>query len=202
MFNKKHYIMLLTLATVMFCGTFFIVYIFSNMKNDITPENATNLVENEASENIPTSTEDIPEEAAFSVLPSTEVLMVIKDQEDNIISTETMDPYSILGKTAEDLARIFPTYQIVQFDDQRIIIEGSTYIKPEEIKYYLGIQDEEVVIILGNNDSQKIGLHSTEFSSYINTLLSHELIAVTSDEKAFLEQDPYYIERILQNLSE
>ncbi len=198
MLTKFQYFALLLVAVGVFFGAF--------AKFGISPEDISVEIASEEAENTPPqdiaqpNTTDVEE--AFNILPTTEILMVLKDQENNIVDSQKLDPYTIMGLNEDDLNSIFPSYKIVAFNEEQIILEGHTYIKPEEIIYYLGVRGHDIGIVLGEDEFLKIGLNVSDFSSYINTLLSHELIAVTVEDRVQLENDPYYIERILQNLSE
>ncbi len=102
---------------------------------------------------------------AFNILPTTEVLMVLRDQENNIISKERMDPYILMGLSKEDMVSMFPAYNLVEYSQESIVFEGNMYIKPEEMTYYLGLDDGEIGIVLGNDNFQRIGIKSSEFST-------------------------------------
>ncbi|OOB78269.1 MAG: hypothetical protein BEN18_07980 [Epulopiscium sp. Nuni2H_MBin001] len=196
MLTKLQYFALLLVAVGVFFGAF-AKFGLDNTKIEVAQEESEATPPTDIAQPNPNEVED-----AFNILPTTEVLMVLKDQENNIIDSQKLDPYTIMGLNKDDLSSIFPGYQVVAFSEEQIILEGNTYIKPEEIVYYLGVDGQDIGIVLGDDGFLKIGLSVNDFSSYINTLLSHELIAVTMEERIQLENDPYYIERILQNLSE
>ncbi|ONI44183.1 hypothetical protein AN641_08040 [Candidatus Epulonipiscioides gigas] len=148
---------------------------------------------------------DVPENVEIAhgpiILPTTKVEQIILDQNGDIISNDSINSYSVMGYTQEQLLQIYPTYQIDEFNENNVVLSKDVYIEQEPTIYYLGIENNEIGIKL-NDEFQKIGLQSDDFSSYENILLSHEIIAVSPEDKIKLEEDPYYIERMFQNLSE
>ncbi len=199
MVSKKQYLFLASVAVIVFFATFVGVYLLSNMiwfvpsiDNVATVEEHTETAEDNQSK---AETKD-----AFYILPSTEVMMVLKDQDGNIVDTELIDPYAIMGRTEQELLNIFPDYSVVAFNEQQVILEGSTFIEPQQVLYYLGVKDNNIGIVLDDDEFLELGLEAKEFSSYVNTFLTKELIPVTVEEKVSLQENPYYIEMILQNI--
>ncbi|OOB77392.1 MAG: hypothetical protein BEN19_02035 [Epulopiscium sp. Nuni2H_MBin003] len=194
MLSKRRYIMLTLFSVLLF--SLFAIYIGSlevPEKTNIAPEVTTidTVVLQEESKILVES----------QILPSTNIKIILKDQEDNIITVNEIDPYSVMCLDEQDFKNVFPDYEIIEFNQHQVTLSGNTYIEPEEVIYYMGSRDNEIGIVLGN-DFQIIGLKADGFSGYTNTLLTHELIAITSKDKIKLEEDPNYFERILQNLSE
>ncbi|WP_305768263.1 hypothetical protein [Candidatus Epulonipiscium viviparus] len=135
------------------------------------------------------------------VLPTTKVEQIAVDQNGEVVSTNELNAYSVMGLTKEELEVLYESYDVVEFSDDKVVLEKNVTVEPQEVTYYLGIMDNEIGICL-ENGFQKLGLQAKDFSSYENTLLAHEVIAVSEVDKLKLEDNPFYIERLLQNLSE
>ncbi|OON94302.1 MAG: hypothetical protein ATN31_03735 [Candidatus Epulonipiscioides saccharophilum] len=153
---------------------------------------------------LPTTTEPFlghSVDITSTVLPNTQVLQLAIDQNGNIVSTQELNSYSLIGYSKQDLEALYLNYHVIEFTPEKVVLVKNITVQPNSAIYYLAIVDNEVGIKI-NNTFQKLGLTSDNFSSYENTLLSHGVITVTEGEKAKLEKDPYYIERMLENLSE
>ncbi|OON95227.1 MAG: hypothetical protein ATN36_09035 [Epulopiscium sp. Nele67-Bin005] len=208
MLTQKQYLSLLVVAIGIFGALFFATYLYTtdgflfNTKSGFeiedvfeTPINSS--VTGDSSIQV---VEEKPQKV--TILPTTLIELIVRDQDGNLVTQEIVDPYSLMGLSEEEVASLFSNYNLIKFDSDNVILEGETYIEPERVKYYLGVRNDEIGIILEDEIFQEIGIQASEFSSYINTLLKFELISVDYEQKALLERNPYYIESILQNLTD
>ncbi|ONI42767.1 hypothetical protein AN396_13285 [Candidatus Epulonipiscium fishelsonii] len=200
----KHYFAVLG-SSVAICITVFLLTYYVIFKENSTPP-----IEHEAIiptiPTLPTTPilEPSPEvlEPEIHITPTTKVTITLKDQEGNIVSKEIVDSINMLQLTENDIRDLFPDYDLIEFTEKVVTLEKSIYIEPEEVIYCLGFRGDDIGIVIGENEFEPIGLNRNEFSSYVNTLLQHELISINVEDRERLRQNPYYLENILQSISE
>ncbi|OON93707.1 MAG: hypothetical protein ATN32_08730 [Candidatus Epulonipiscium fishelsonii] len=199
----KHYFAVLG-SSVAVCIAVFLLTYFLIFKENSTPAPAPAAKPETIIPNIPILDSPLDEvlEQETMITPTTEVTITLKDQEGNIISEEIVDSITMLQLTEKDIKELFPDYDLIEFNEEFVVLEKSIYIEPEEVVYCLGFRGDDIGIIIGENEFEPIGLNRNEFSSYVNTLLQHELISIDMEDRERLKQNPYYLENILQSISE
>ncbi len=202
-FMVKHYFAVLG-SSVAVCIAVFLLTYFLIFKENSTPAPAPAAKPETIIPNIPILDSPLDEvlEQETMITPTTEVTITLKDQEGNIISEEIVDSITMLQLTEKDIKELFPDYDLIEFNEEFVVLEKSIYIEPEEVVYCLGFRGDDIGIIIGENEFEPIGLNRNEFSSYVNTLLQHELISIDMEDRERLKQNPYYLENILQSISE
>lgn len=203
MLNKKQFVTLLVGGAIVFFitfGLFFAYFYYQGIKEP--------LVEKESIEASVTLIDEKPslgtiiEEAV--ILPTTKISLQLVDDQYRKITEKEVTSYPLVGVTKEELQRRFVDCKILQFDVNEVILQKQFISKNEVKSYSLVIQEGMLGILEKGNGSQFISLNLPEesFSSADLVLFEGQGLPISLKQKIQLQQEPYYIEQILQNYSE
>lgn len=204
MFTKKQFITLLGIAIGIFLIFFTAFYTVSYRKGlEESIVNPDALVETfEDASAIDEVSEEVEEDSV--IRPNTRITLKVLDQNDFLVDQQEINSLSLLGKNSEDLLNLFKGYEIDYFTDQAVSLTKRVYGISEAPTYKLGVQDNEIGIIVGGSQPSFISLklYTKDFSTHTVEMLREQAISLTIEQKNRLEKDAYYIEEILQNYNE
>lgn len=202
MLSKKQYIWMLVSASLIFITIFVFSYIYTVTHIEpLVPE------ETEISKKEQSIVEDIAEASHdmsnITILPSTNILIRVKDQYDNLLNEQVLEANSLVGLDEQEIIQMFRGYDVETFDHREVVLEKVEYVQTRELRYRLAIQEGEIGIATeGKEEFVNLGLPTKDFSKKTNLLIMNGLISISPSQKSSLEKDPDYIEYILQNFSE
>lgn len=203
MFNKKQVIRLTIGGGILFIVTFAICfgYFYSKgTKDPITPKDEV-LVQASSNRTVPSieTMQEVP-----TVLPTTQIKIQVVDSNQKLITEKQVDAKTLLGATKEDIARQFKAYKVIQFDTYEVILQKQMIAEEVPITYSVVIQEGTLGILEKGQKTTFISLDLSEdeFSRGDLALFSGEGLSITLSQKIALQQQPYYIEQILQNYNE
>ncbi|MGL6175038.1 MAG: hypothetical protein ACRC1P_10585 [Cellulosilyticaceae bacterium] len=202
MLSKKQYIWMLVSASLIFIAIFVFSYIYTvtHIEPIVPDETEITKKEEGVSEEVAEASRDT---SNITILPSTNVLIRVKDQYDNVLNEQVLEANSLVGLDEQAIAQMFRGYDIETFDHREVVLEKVEYVQTQELKYRLAIQDGEIGIATdGKEEFVNLGLPTKDFSKKTNLLIINGLVSISASQKNSLEKDPDYIEYILQNLSE
>lgn len=202
MLSKKQYIWMLVSASLIFIAIFVFSYIYTVTHIEpIVPEETE--ISKKAESTSEETTEASHDTSNITILPSTNVLIRVKDQYDNVLNEQVLEANSLVGLDEQAIAQMFREYDIEAFDHREVVLEKVEYVQTQELKYRLAIQDGEIGIATeGKEEFVNLGLPTKDFSKKTNLLIINGLVSISPSQKSSLEKDPDYIEYILQNFSE
>lgn len=202
MLNKKEFVKLLIGGAIVFFavfGTFFAYFYYQGMKEPIVPKETI-----EVSSMVEDMTEVEIVEDQDKVLHTTKVwIQVVDDQYSPIVKKE-MSTLALVGLTRDELMRRFEGYKLIQFDESEVVLQKQLMAQATPKTYSLVIQEGMLGILEKGEASQfiSLGLSEDAFSVADLVLLEGKGLDITLKQKIQLQQQPYYIEQILQNYSE
>lgn len=211
MLTKKQYLFTIITMIVVFISAFSFFYRNVN-RNIVTAENTQEHTPQETEkETSPVPEENVTnlvqKEALQIILPTTKIDMNIVDTKDNILSVAQVDPISLLNLSKEDLENRFLDYDIVEFSSDKVSLKKTIEQDETTKEYRLGTKDDKVCIVTYDKDSQlkeymSLDLSVQAISAHLYNQLLTEQIVLTKEQKDILQESPYYIEEILQNIEE
>lgn len=204
MFTKKQFITLLGIAVVIFLIFFTAFYTVSyrkGLEESIVNPNA--LIETfEGISDIDEVSGEVEEDSVIT--PDTRITLKVLDQNDLIVEQQEISSMSLLGKNSEELLNLFKGYELEHFTDKEVILTKTMYVVSEAPSYKLGVEGDEIGIVVGGSNPAfiSLNLYTKDFSSHTVEILKEKAISLTIEQKNRLEKDAYYIEEILQNYNE
>ena len=138
------------------------------------------------------------------ITPDTRITLKVLDQNDLIVEQQEISSMSLLGKNSEELLNLFKGYELEHFTDKEVILTKTMYVVSEAPSYKLGVEGDEIGIVVGGSNPSfiSLNLYTKDFSSHTVEILKEKAISLTIEQKNRLEKDAYYIEEILQNYNE
>lgn len=202
MFTKKQFITLLTVATFVFIIIATVCFQLAYRKGISDPIVNPNAVIETFDPEEPIV--EVETEESSRILPTTKITAKLLDQEGYIIEEQSLNTLSLLSKNMEEVQALFKDYRIEKFTPEEVILTRQTYIVKEAPSFSLGIEQNQIGIIVGGRTPSfiNLGLNTRDFSARTIELISNQSIQLTIEQKRKLEKDAYYIEEILQNYSE
>lgn len=206
MFTKKQFITLLGVAVIVFLVLFTAFYTVSyrkGLEESIVNPNA--LIETfEGVSDIEEVSGEIEIREDTLITPNTRVILKVMDQNDSIVEQQEVSALSLLGKNADDLLSLFRGYELEQFTEDEVILTKQMYVVSEAPSYKLGVEGNEIGILVGGSRPSfiSLSLYTKDFSTHTVEMLKERAISLTIEQKNKLEKNAYYIEEILQNYNE
>ncbi len=211
MLTKKQYLSMLITTVVVFISAFSFFYRNLN-RNIVTLENTQEAMQKEDKKDTNAVTQEnvtdlAKQEDEQMILPTTKIDMNIVDSEDNILSVAQVDPISLLSFSKKDIEKYFLDYEIVEFSSDKVSLKKVIEQDESTKEYRLGTKDDKVCIVTYDINSQlkkyiPLDLSVQAISAYLYNQLLTENIVLTKEQKNILQESPYYIEEILQNIEE
>ena len=202
MFTKKQFITLLTVAAFVFIiiatACFQLAYRKGISDPIVNPDAVIETFDPEE------PIVEVETEEDGRILPTTKITAKLLDQEGYIVEEQALNTLSLLSKTMGEVQALFKDYQIEKFTPEEVILTRQTYIIKEAPSFALGIENNQIgIVVEGKTPSFiNLGLSTRDFSKRTVELISNQSIQLTIEQKRKLEKDAYYIEEILQNYSE
>lgn len=206
MFTKKQFITLLGVAVIIFLVLFTAFYTVAyrkGLEESIVNPNA--LIE--TFEGV-SEVEEVSGEAEIKedrvITPDTRVTLKVLDQNDLVVEQQEISSLSLLGKNAGELLNLFKGYELEGFTEEEVVLTKQMYIVSEAPSYKLGVEGNEIGILVGGSrpDFISLNLYTKDFSAHTVQMLKERAISLTIEQKNKLEKNAYYIEEILQNYNE
>ncbi|MGL4800489.1 MAG: hypothetical protein ACRCWY_14005 [Cellulosilyticaceae bacterium] len=203
MFTKRQFTTLLLGGSILFfialavCYTYFY---YTGVKTPIAQEEVV-----QARETLSTS-QDIKEsvDTDMKIVPTTKMRLQMVDGNRKVITESEMDATLFLGVTEGMLKERMKDYEIVQFDAYEVILQKQMPEKTTPITYALVVQDGFLGILEQGPQQSFLSLQlpETYFTPQDLQLFVGSGMPITLNQKLELQQQPYYIEQILQNYNE
>lgn len=201
--SKKQFIALLVGGALVFFVTFGACYMYFYYQGIKEP-----LVTAEYTETSVTFAEEVlevqGEEQPLAILPSTKVELQVVDEQYKTVLKKTLETQALLGFTEEDIKARFTDCVVLQFDAKEVILQRQVVTMSEPTTYSLVIQGGILGILETGSETQFIPLNLSEniFTMTDLALFGGEGLSITLKQKMQLQQEPYYIEHILQSYHE
>lgn len=197
--NKKQYIITLGAAVLIFFTLFIISYSYAYQKNLKNPIVVPDEMEIEAASQV----EEVAETIEDVIGIDTHIVVKLIDKNKGRISESEIDPLSLLGLNKEEIEKRFKEYRLQKFSTEEVVLNKLIETAPKEVAYKLGIKDSVIGVIEEETEQfTSLGLPVKTFSKGMMMLIINQTIEINATEKEKLEQNPYYIEQILQSYAE
>ena len=204
MLEKKQYWITLLVAAIAFFILFIATYFIVMGKNKVVIPMVGQVLEEKNSPRLVVNNSL----QAQKILPSTEILLYLQNNNKEKLETVTLNATSLLGLTKDELQERFKDFSIETFSEEEVKLFKTVASDSEgleqlgEVKNYaLSIEDDEVCIkeVASGRVVGHVARKATDFSSYLYSLLLKESIIITSAQKEALLKDASVLQKILQD---
>ncbi|MGL4363120.1 MAG: hypothetical protein ACRCSG_07650 [Cellulosilyticaceae bacterium] len=215
--NKKQMMNLIVGSIIVFIIMFGLCYAFfysqgtkEPLITDETVETSLNadgdngeMITQIASQKLPqTSQQTLPIE---SIQADTKIKLQIIDETGQVIQEKEIDAVPLLGMTETQIKERFSTYDKIIFDEEETVIQKVSTTNKISSQYRIVIQDG-IIGIKSNEELEEefisLNIPKEVFSKSDLEYFQGEGLEISQGQKIQLQQQPYYIEKILQDFQE
>ncbi len=143
-------------------------------------------------------------EAVPTVANDTKITLQMLDADGEVIAEEAIRNETLLGMTQTMVEQVFSEYTLTSFDAKEVCLQKQLQPFTTTATYTLVMRDKTLGILEAGAEGGFIPLQlpASTFTAKECALFEGSGLPITAKQKLQLQQQPYYIEQILQNYSE